>query len=213
MQGRGGQILGLPLFRPRYALTSPLQVYRRDFEDSDLEQAPTTPGMKYRHYSPDARVILIDPACWRSVNSGSSSGGAPAESLAEAVQRQARAEMEALLLEPGGGRVALLRTTATLGTPSGLVTFASGLLAAGMVAGSGQAPDLYPSDLGPHRVIEYVLGCLGDSGSVARELFAALRLADELGVAAVVVEGVGEEDEGMAVMNRLRKAASRVVQL
>ena len=117
-----------------------------------------------------------------------------------------------MLLEPG--RVALLRTTAPPGTPSGLVAVASGgLLAAGMVAGSGQAPDLDPSDLGPHRVIEYVLGCLGDSGSVARELFAALRLADELGVAAVVVEGVGEEDEGMAVMNRLRKAASRVVQL
>ena len=208
MQGRRGVDPGPSFIQ---ALISLSQVYRRDFEDSDLEQAPTTPGMKYRHYSPDALVILIDPACWRSV---SSSGGGPAESLAEAVQRQARAEVEALLLEPGGGRVALLRTTAPPGTPSGLVAVASGeLLAAGMVTGSVQSLDLDPLDLAPPRVIGYVLGCLGDTGSVARALFAALRLADELGVAAVVGEGVGEEDEGMAVMNRLRKAASRVVQL
>jgi tRNA threonylcarbamoyl adenosine modification protein (Sua5/YciO/YrdC/YwlC family) len=33
-----------------------LQVYRRDFVDSQLEAAPSTPGMKYRHYSPDAKV-------------------------------------------------------------------------------------------------------------------------------------------------------------
>lgn len=169
--------------------------------------------MKYRHYSPDALVILIDPACWRDRVNGTSSGGG-AESLAEAVQRQARAEVQTLLLEAGGGRVALLRTTAPPGTPSGLVAAASGLLKVGMDAGSGQALDPDPSDLQqPPRVIEYVLGCLGDAGSVARELFAALRLADELGVAAIVVEGVAEEDEGMAVMNRLRKAASRLVQL
>jgi len=37
-----------------------VQVYRRDFVDKKLEQVPTTPGMKYRHYSPDAEVILIE---------------------------------------------------------------------------------------------------------------------------------------------------------
>ncbi|ORX61063.1 hypothetical protein BCR36DRAFT_579126, partial [Piromyces finnis] len=37
-----------------------IQVYRRDFIDKKLEQVPTTPGMKYRHYSPDAEVILIE---------------------------------------------------------------------------------------------------------------------------------------------------------
>ncbi len=48
---------------------------------------------------------------------------------------------------------------------------------------------------------------------MARGLFAALRLADEMRVSAVVVEGVADRDEGAAVMNRLRKAASRVVQV
>jgi len=34
-------------------------VHRRDFTDALLEQAPTTPGMKYRHYSPSIPVILL----------------------------------------------------------------------------------------------------------------------------------------------------------
>jgi L-threonylcarbamoyladenylate synthase len=62
-------------------------------------------------------------------------------------------------------------------------------------------------------MIELALGCWGDSESVARRLFSALRRADELQVAAIVVEGVAESGAGMAVMNRLRKAASRVVTL
>eukprot|EP00201_Polytomella_parva_P004399 CAMPEP_0175078646 /NCGR_PEP_ID=MMETSP0052_2-20121109/24270_1 /TAXON_ID=51329 ORGANISM="Polytomella parva, Strain SAG 63-3" /NCGR_SAMPLE_ID=MMETSP0052_2 /ASSEMBLY_ACC=CAM_ASM_000194 /LENGTH=450 /DNA_ID=CAMNT_0016348663 /DNA_START=76 /DNA_END=1425 /DNA_ORIENTATION=+ len=37
-----------------------LQVYKRDFSDAKLEQNPTTPGMKYRHYSPTAPVLLLD---------------------------------------------------------------------------------------------------------------------------------------------------------
>jgi L-threonylcarbamoyladenylate synthase len=37
-----------------------LLVYQRDFVDPELELIPTTPGMKYRHYSPDAEVILVD---------------------------------------------------------------------------------------------------------------------------------------------------------
>ena len=48
----------------------------------------------------------------------------------------------------------------------------------------------------------------GSPSDVARGLFAALRQSDTIGVEAIVVEGVTEEREGMAVMNRLRKAAS-----
>jgi L-threonylcarbamoyladenylate synthase len=58
-----------------------------------------------------------------------------------------------------------------------------------------------------------VLGDLAHPAEVGRQLFRALRLMDEQGVGAVVVEGVMEEDEGLAIMNRLRKAASRVVVL
>jgi L-threonylcarbamoyladenylate synthase len=38
-----------------------IQVYQRDFTDKQLEATPTTPGMKYRHYSPTAPLLLLDP--------------------------------------------------------------------------------------------------------------------------------------------------------
>ncbi|KAG9317530.1 translation factor [Chiua virens] len=34
-------------------------VHRRDFVDDSIEQAPTTPGMKYRHYAPAVPVTLL----------------------------------------------------------------------------------------------------------------------------------------------------------
>ncbi|EJD01663.1 translation factor [Fomitiporia mediterranea MF3/22] len=34
-------------------------VHRRDYEDKEMENAPTTPGMKYRHYSPSVPVALL----------------------------------------------------------------------------------------------------------------------------------------------------------
>ncbi|KAG0197765.1 hypothetical protein BGX31_004773, partial [Mortierella sp. GBA43] len=37
-----------------------LQVYKKHFTDAAMEQAPTTPGMKYRHYSPEAEVVLVE---------------------------------------------------------------------------------------------------------------------------------------------------------
>ncbi len=47
----------------RYPGLEAVQTYRRDFVDEQLEAAPTTPGMKYRHYSPNAQVGL-GGACW-----------------------------------------------------------------------------------------------------------------------------------------------------
>lgn len=34
-------------------------VHRRDYRDEAMEMAPTTPGMKYRHYSPSVPVTLL----------------------------------------------------------------------------------------------------------------------------------------------------------
>ncbi len=60
-------------------------------------------------------------------------------------------------------------------------------------------------------VLHFILGSFEQPVTVARELFRALRMVDEAGVQAVVVEGVRDCDEGLAVMNRLRKAATRVI--
>ena len=50
-------------------------------------------------------------------------------------------------------------------------------------------------------------------GSVAKNLFAQLRAFDQQGVTTIVVYGVPEHGLGMAIMNRLRKAASRIISL
>lgn len=56
---------------------------------------------------------------------------------------------------------------------------------------------------------------LGDNNpsEVAKGLFAALRSFDDLKVDVILMEGISEKDEGLAVMNRARKAASQVVSL
>ncbi len=45
----------------------------------------------------------------------------------------------------------------------------------------------------------------------ARELFSSLRELDERGVEKIIVEGVSDSNLGLAVMNRLRKAASKII--
>ncbi|KAJ3101259.1 hypothetical protein HDU97_001556 [Phlyctochytrium planicorne] len=53
---------------------------------------------------------------------------------------------------------------------------------------------------------------LGDSPlAVAHNLFSGLRQLEGEGVVAILVEGIDEDREGLAVMNRLRKAASKTI--
>lgn len=56
-----------------------------------------------------------------------------------------------------------------------------------------------------------VCGSLADPGSTAQELFAALRRFDEAGTTFMLAEAFPEEGIGLAVMNRLRKAAGHRV--
>ena len=51
---------------------------------------------------------------------------------------------------------------------------------------------------------------IDDVAEVARRLFDGLISLDAKGVEGIIVEGVGEEREGLAVMNRVQKAAGRV---
>jgi len=52
-----------------------------------------------------------------------------------------------------------------------------------------------------------LLGTPADADALAADLFALLRRAEELGLAALVIEGVPAEGIGRAVMDRLRRAA------
>jgi L-threonylcarbamoyladenylate synthase len=44
-------------------------------------------------------------------------------------------------------------------------------------------------------------------------LFYAQRYFDEKNVDVILIQGISEEDMGLAVMNRVRKAASKIIKL
>jgi L-threonylcarbamoyladenylate synthase len=48
------------------------------------------------------------------------------------------------------------------------------------------------------------------AGDYARSIYASLRKLDKAGVRVIVAEGISEEGEGAAVMDRLRRAASEI---
>jgi len=180
-----------------------LQLYSREFTDAALEAAPTTPGMKYRHYSPAVPVVLVAPPA-PSV-SIDSSGKGEQQHLEAAVAEAARQAAAGLVQRDGRHRVALLRTTMPAGTPAGWVAAAGG-------PSPPQAPAAAAAAAAAAGVCEYCLGPMTHPSQVAHRLFAGLRDAESAGVDAIVVEGVPEVGEGAAVMNRLRKAASSVRQ-
>jgi L-threonylcarbamoyladenylate synthase len=167
-----------------------VQVYKKHFTDAAMEQAPTTPGMKYRHYSPEAEVVLVE------YGTSSASGSSSSESATTAQYGVILREIERLKKE-GKHRFGILRTS-----------FTSSLSVNGSI--SRPAHD-NKADPNPSEVIEFPLGQGSKPEDVARELFRGLRYLDGQKVDCIFVEGISEDDEGLAVMNRLRKAASRTI--
>ena len=114
-----------------------------------------TPGMKYKHYSPTAKVVLFE--------------GYKNATEAIGMYRQGH--------DVEGKKVAVLRSK-------------------------------YWTECGHNISLSIGLGKTGEE--IQRNLFAALRTSDKEGVDIIFVEGVEEEDQGLAIMNRLSKAASEI---
>lgn len=170
-----------------------VQVYGRDMRDAQQELTPTTPGMKYRHYSPNAPVVALDV----------DNEGIP---LVDLLQREADAY------------------TSTRSTPfsAGLmVARGSSLLkriealAPGENVQEGVRWFSVPLAVGKAQVYVYDMGAHA-SDEAARRLFSGLRYLDEQvpgGCAVILVETVPREHIGLAVMNRLDKAASERIRV
>lgn len=115
---------------------------------------PKAPGMKYRHYAPNAEMVLVE---------------GETEQVVEEINRLAE------LAVRDGKRPGILATDETLSC-----------------YGSGEVRSI---------------GRRSDEASVAHNLFAVLREFDDIGVDIIYSEAFPEDDLGLAIMNRMNKAA------
>ncbi|KAI0320208.1 DHBP synthase RibB-like alpha/beta domain-containing protein [Amylostereum chailletii] len=152
MGGEGGEV-------PR------VWVHRRDYVDEEVERAPTTPGMKYSHYSPSVPVTLLHTSSAPPVG-------------AEPV---AASDFFASL---GGAKVGLMASE-----------------------GSRLAAHARDAASGGVEWVWFPLGSVDEPAVSAQRLFDGLLTLEEKGVDLILVEEVAEEREGLAFMNRIRKAA------
>ncbi|ROT36860.1 translation factor [Sodiomyces alkalinus F11] len=170
--------------------------------------APRAPGMKYKHYSPRARVVLYE-AAYRAGADG------------VAVE-----DWQRVLCLPGGSstasRMGTIRTRRWKRV-GGLQGGGSSLVMPEVVADAGLATtdggealfevregELRDGDGKPlARILDIDLG--DDTRGIAQGLFSALRELDRRQVDTIFVDGISDGDDmAAAVMNRLRKAASEI---
>ena len=150
-----------------------------------VDEEVRTPGMKYKHYAPSARVVLCVP----SVSSDSSRSK---QRFVKLVREELQwGNSDKTETSPEKKRIAVLTTRCL----DGLVE-----------------PDLTQVGLDT-SACEFIIRSLGHTNEeIQANLFAALRQVDEQeNVDIIFVEGIPEENEGLAVMNRLMKAAGGVV--
>ena len=55
-----------------------------------------------------------------------------------------------------------------------------------------------------------MLGSSRDTATIARNIFGGLHALDKIKVDYIIIEGVSEVNEGLAIMNRLYKAAGNI---
>ena len=175
---------------------------------SESENQPKAPGMKYRHYSPKAPVILYEvgrsppslPELCTYLDEHKSLGiitskswQISAQSLPPLIQQRARTPVPAHRNSNASEKprfAGMLDTLHSCRNPRAALT--------------DHEVGYYGSNL---RILEVNLG--GSTADIARGIFSALRELDRENVDAIFVEGIDdlEGDTAAAVMNRLRKAA------
>ncbi|KAF9354669.1 hypothetical protein BGX26_007506 [Mortierella sp. AD094] len=181
-----------------------VQIYKKHFTDAAMEQAPTTPGMKYRHYSPEAEVVLVEYISPEDSSLSSAASSSSSSSNSTTGQYSLILKEIEKLKKEGKKRFGILRTSFTSPTVTQSTTNSN------QINGNGSAGHVNGT-LDSEDIIEFPLGQGSKPDDVARELFRGLRFLDTQNVDCIFVEGISEEEEGLAVMNRVRKAASRTI--
>ncbi|KAF8484461.1 translation factor [Russula ochroleuca] len=156
-------------------------VHQRDFVLGNHEvNAPTTPGMKYRHYAPGVPVTLLYTTTTTplEINGDGDGGGGDGGSTIR------RVEMDAFFREVQRGT-------------SGRF----GLMA------QDESPLLSRARREESRWVAFSLGGNAEPARAAQRLFEGLLSLEEQCVERIFVQEVAEEREGLAFMNRIKKAA------
>lgn len=164
------------------------------------KEAPRAPGMKYKHYSPRASVILFEPT-YAAARMGLSTSDIS----------------NMRLIQKHGGYLAIgiIRTRRwrpAAGLPCGpFQSRGSSYAADTEVEVHVQEAEL--ADAAPNKAVGklFDINIGPDAKSAAQGLFSALRELDRRRVDFIFVEGIPDDvDVAAAVMNRLRKAASEI---
>ncbi|MCJ1474068.1 hypothetical protein MMC13_002726 [Lambiella insularis] len=192
-------------------------------DGAQSDKAPRAPGMKYKHYSPKAKVVLVEAgAAGESLDPGLVLDYIDASSPVIGVLRTKR--WNPFLTDSPDPRddttsLSSLSTkdAQTNGHPHNHSPYPSHptkpphlSLPPTPIPTATHSHHTLPSPTShtcPLTVWDIPLG--GSPAAIARGLFAALRELDQRGVAVIFVEGIAdaEGDAAAAVMNRLRKAA------
>ncbi|KAI1128935.1 DHBP synthase RibB-like alpha/beta domain-containing protein [Nemania abortiva] len=162
--------------------------------------APRAPGMKYKHYSPKAQVILYEATC-PALHKGVDQQDLELKDNTSNIVGVIRTRC----WQPGGG---LLCGDFTV--QERLVAPVESINQVDVELEVRDADLLKSPDGAPvGKILDVSIG--KDSRSIAHGLFSALRELDRRDADVIFVEGtLDDEDIGAAVMNRLRKAASRI---
>jgi L-threonylcarbamoyladenylate synthase len=153
--------------------------------------------MKYKHYSPRARVVLFEVGGVGETGRKGVGVGDVRAGQTVGVVRTGGWGVAGGLRYAGLGEVAAPAVNGEVETETGM----------GYEVKQGVLVGEDGKDMG--RLLDVDLG--GDVKGVAHGLFAVLRELDRLGADVIFVEGVSDADDiAAAVMNRLRKAASEI---
>ncbi|KAG5948671.1 hypothetical protein E4U53_006200 [Claviceps sorghi] len=194
-----------------------VKAYRDQSEEG--KAAPRAPGMKYKHYSPRARVVLYEAAY------AAAKGGIVTADAHTALTSSPRPRGHDAQTTTATGLGSVKFTVGVIRTrkwpaAAGLQCANLRRLSAADDPDDGSGGDARAYELCVGQLTDHEGGIVGevfdiglgsDVQGIAQGLFAALRELDGRGVDVIFVEGVEDDvDIAAAVMNRLRKAASDI---
>ena len=187
------------------------------YNDGAENRIPRAPGMKYKHYSPKAKVILVQGDLDRGIMNSYCPRGSIGVLATKTWQESGLGKMNSLTGD--AAPVMMNRSSSPANcttsdrpntgkeTNATAISFSTAGIAPVPTAKLLRVPSQGNS---PDALVEVWMVELGkETRAIARSLFSALRELDQKNVDSIFVEGIddSEGDAAAAVMNRLRKAA------